>query len=62
MKMNDRWTARKIEHILSWIGAIKAKYVWTETDKQLEDFLKDYQRYLSKVNAELEEKNKLELS
>jgi hypothetical protein len=48
MRLNNKMTRGKIDHILSWASAIKAKYVWTDADAKLEEFLKSYRKEIVK--------------
>lgn len=39
-------TRRKIEHILDWARAVKAKYIWNGVDQKLENYLRELKRKL----------------
>jgi hypothetical protein len=58
-KINKKMTRGKIDHILSWVAALKAKYIWNSRDQEVENFLKGYKKYLCHVNFELSKKNRL---
>jgi hypothetical protein len=58
MKMNNKMTKGKLDHILSWASVVKAHCVWTKLDRDLEKFLKGCLKKIARINYELHLKKK----